>query len=62
MTYEEHYTVLELHVFLKQNRDRKIKGRILDGDNKQSTYIPKEDARSPTFRTEFVLLTRIVNF
>jgi hypothetical protein len=44
-------TVLESHMFLKQKRDGKIKGRTVVGGNKQRDYISKEDASSPTVAT-----------
>jgi hypothetical protein len=40
--------VLDFHMFLKQKRDGKIKGRTVAGGNKQRDYISKEDASSPT--------------
>jgi hypothetical protein len=49
-------TVLEYHMFLKQKRDGKIKGRTVAGGNKQRDYISKEDASSTTVTTELVLL------
>ncbi len=54
-------TVLESHMFLKEKRDGKIKGRTVAGGNKQRDYISKEDASSPTVATESVLLTCIVD-
>jgi hypothetical protein len=54
-------TVLESHVFLKQKRDRKIKGTTLAGGNKQRDYISKEDASSPTVTAESVLLSCIID-
>jgi hypothetical protein len=53
-------TVLECHIFLKQKRDEKIKGRTVAGGNKQRDYISKEDASSPTVSTEAVLLSCII--
>ena len=53
--------VLELHMFLKQKRYINIKGQTVAVGNKQQTYIPKEDASSPTVSTEYVLLTSIVH-
>jgi len=53
--------VLESHMFLKEKRDGKIKGRTVAGGNKQRGYIAKEDASSPTVATESVLLTCIVD-
>jgi hypothetical protein len=48
-------------MFLKQKRDRKIKGRTLVGGNKQGDYISKEDASSPTVAMESVLLSFIID-
>jgi hypothetical protein len=53
--------VLESHMFLKQKRDGKIKGRTVDGGNKQRDYISKEDDSSPTVATESVLLSCIID-
>jgi hypothetical protein len=54
-------TVLESHMFLKQKRDGKIKGRTVAGGNKQREYIYKEDAISPKVAMESVLLSRIID-
>jgi hypothetical protein len=54
-------TVLESHMFLKQKRDRKIKGRTVAGGNKQRDYISKEDASSLTVAMESVLLSCIID-
>jgi hypothetical protein len=54
-------TVLESHMFLKQKRDRKIKGRTMAGGNTQRDYISKEDASSPTVATESLLLLCIID-
>ena len=54
-------TVLESHMFLKEKRDEKIKGRTVAGGNKQRDFISKEDASSPTVATESVLLTCVID-
>jgi hypothetical protein len=54
-------TVLESHMFLKQKRDRKIKGRTVTSGNTQRDYISKEDASWPTAATESVLLSCIID-
>jgi hypothetical protein len=54
-------TVLESHMFLKQKRDGKIKGRTVAGGNKQREYISKEDASSPIVATEALLLSCIID-
>jgi hypothetical protein len=54
-------TVLESHMFLKEKRDGKIKGRTVAGGNKQRDYISKEDASSPTVAPESILLSCIID-
>jgi len=54
-------TVLESHMFLKQKRDGKVKGRTVAGGNKQRDFISKEESSSPTVSTEAVLLTCIID-
>jgi hypothetical protein len=54
-------TVLESHVFLKHKWDGKIKGRTVDGGNKQRNYIPKEDAILSTVAMESVLMSCIID-
>ena len=51
LTDAQKKTVLESHLFLKEKRDKNIKGRQGAGGNKQRNYISKEDASSPTFAT-----------
>ena len=48
-------------MFLKQKCDESIKGRMVDGGNKQRGTIDKEDAVSPTVALESVLLTYIID-
>ena len=60
MIYEEHQMVLQLNMFLKKNRDGKIKERKLDGGNTQKTFIPKEDDSYSTVSTESILFKIIV--
>jgi hypothetical protein len=43
-------TVLESHMFIKQKRDGKIKGKTVANGNKQRDYISKEDASLPNGR------------
>ena len=52
LTQRQKDMVLESHMFIKEKRDGKIKGRTVAGGNKQYSYIPKEDASSPTVATE----------
>ena len=61
LTADQRNTVLESHMFLKEKRDGKIKGRTVAGGNKQRDYISKEDASSPTVATEAVLLSCIID-
>jgi hypothetical protein len=48
-------------MFLKQEREGKIKGRIVTGGNNQQDYISKEDASSPTVDMESVVLSCIID-
>ena len=57
----EYDKVLESHLFLKQNRDQSIKGRMVAGGNKQRGRIDKTAATSPTAALESVLLTSAIN-
>ena len=44
-------SILESHMFLKENRDGKIKGRTMEGGNNQREFIPKEYSSPPTVPT-----------
>ena len=61
LTYEELQMVLELHMFLKQIWEGGIKWRTVSGGKKNWTYIPEEEASSPTVSTQYALLTSIVD-
>jgi hypothetical protein len=61
LTHTQKQSVLESHMFLKEKRDGKLKGRTVAGGNKQRDFISKEDASSPTVATESVLLTCIID-
>ena len=61
LTELQKQTILESHMFLKEKRDKTIKGRTVAGGNKQRDYISKEDASSPTVATESVLLSCIID-
>jgi hypothetical protein len=61
LTHTQKQSVLESHMFLKEKRDGKLKGRTVAGGNKQRDFISKEEASSPTVATESVLLTCIVD-
>ena len=52
--------VLDSHMFLKQTRDRNIKGRTVASGNKQRDFISKEEASSPTVATKAVMLTVLI--
>jgi hypothetical protein len=54
-------TVLESHMFLKQKRDGKIKGRTVAGGKNQRDCISKEDDSSPTVTMEPVVLACIID-
>jgi hypothetical protein len=63
LTDLQRQTMLESHMFLKEKRDGKIKGRTvwLAGGNKPRDYISKEDASSPTVAKESILLSCIID-
>ena len=54
-------SILESHLFLKENKNGDIKGITVSGGNKQRDFISKEDSRSPTVSTEAVLLSCIID-
>ena len=53
--------VLESHMFLKLNRDGKIKVHEVAGGNKQRVFIIKEELSSPTVSTAAVLLSYVID-
>ena len=61
LSKEEYEKVLESHLFLKQKRDKTIKGRMVARGNKQHITIDKEDVASPTAALESVLLTSTID-
>jgi hypothetical protein len=61
LTHAQRLIVLESHMFLKQKRTDRIKGRTVAGGNKQRDFISKEEASSPTVATEAVLLSCIID-
>ena len=48
------------HMFLKEKRDRKIKGRTMYGGTKLREFIPKEDSISLTVATKAVIMSCII--
>ena len=61
LSKEQRDQTIESHLFLKEKRDKKIKGRMVAGGNKQRDYIPKEEAASPTAYLESVFLTAVID-
>jgi hypothetical protein len=61
LSHAQRQIVLESHMFLKEKRDGKTKGKTVAGGIKQRCSIPNEDASSPTVATESVLLTCIID-
>ena len=53
--------VLESHIFLKLDRDCKIKGRAVISGNKQTDFISKEEESSATVQTEVVLISCVID-
>jgi hypothetical protein len=60
-TASQRHILLESHMFLKEKRDGKVKGRIVAGGNKQRNYFFKEAASSTTVAMESVLLSCIID-
>ena len=58
---QEYDQVLESHLFLKEKRDKSIKGRMVAGGDKQRSTINKADADSHTEALEYVLLTATID-
>ena len=54
-------SILESHMFLKENKNGDIKGITVAGGNKHRDFISKEDSRSPTVSTQAVLLSCIID-
>jgi hypothetical protein len=54
-------TVLESHMFIKQKRYRKIKGRTVTGGNNQRDCISKKDASLQTVATVSELMSCIID-
>jgi hypothetical protein len=51
LSHTQRQMVLESHMFLKEKRNGKTKGRTVAGGNKQPGYISKEDASLRTVAT-----------
>ena len=61
MNEDQNNSILESHMFLKENRYGTIKGRTVEGVNKQRGFITKEYYSSLTVSTESVLLSCIID-
>jgi hypothetical protein len=61
LTDYQRHIVFKSHMFLKEKRDGKVKGRTVAGEDTQRDYISKEDASFPTFSKKSVLLTCIID-
>ena len=61
LSKSDYEKVLESHLFLKQNRDQTIKGRMVAGGNKQRNHIDKTNATSPTAALESILITATID-
>ena len=58
---DQNKSILEYHIFIKENIEGKTKGRTVAGGNKQSYFISKEDSISPTVATEYLILSCIID-
>ena len=61
LSAKEKSEVLDSHMFLKLNRDGKIKGQAVAGRNKQINFISKEEASSSMVETEAMLLSCVID-
>ena len=61
LTKERRFKAISSLIFLKEKRDRAIKGRACAIGTPQHTYIKKKDAASPTCVTESVFVTLVVD-
>jgi len=60
LSREQRMRALSLLLFLKEKRTGDIKGRACINGAPQRTYIPKEDAASPTVSTESTFITATI--
>jgi hypothetical protein len=61
MTQQEIFQVLNTIIFIKQKRCGRIKARECADGRPQQILYNKHDASSPTFKTESVLLTFVID-
>ena len=54
LTYQEIKDCLESHLFLEEQKNKDIKGRIVGGNNKQRSQVSKQESSSPTSHTQSV--------
>ena len=60
LTEEEKKRAMESLIFLSEKRDGTIKSRYCANGSTQRSYIPKEQAASPTAGTDSVLITSVI--
>jgi hypothetical protein len=60
LTQHERRRAMESLIFLVEKRDGRIKARACANGSVQRSYVPKEDATSPTAMTESILLTATI--
>ena len=51
---------MESLIFLTEKRDGRVKARACANGSTQRSYIPKDDASSPTAATESILITGVI--
>jgi hypothetical protein len=61
LTKKDRLDALQYHMFLKQKRCGKIKGRGCADGRKQRAYLNKEDTTSPTVMTESLMLSCMID-
>jgi hypothetical protein len=60
LTPQEKRKAMESLIFLTQKRDNTIKARTHTNGSMQRSYIPKDEALSPTAATEAVIITGVI--
>ena len=51
---------MEILIFLTEKRDRRVKVRACANGSTRRSYIPKDDASSPTAATGSILITGVI--
>ena len=61
LTELEKKRAMESLMFLVEKRDKRLKSRIVANGSTQRSYVPKEEAASPTASTDSIIVTGVVD-